>query len=71
MDVCGPCGKHGHADSPWPAGQLCGPVYQWLLTDNFGAACSVSYNVLEEIEISHKLGEVQDSPETPVTEPAS
>ena len=30
-----------------------------LLTDNFGAACSVSYNVLEEIEISRKLGEVQ------------
>ena len=42
-----------------------------LLTDNFGAACSVSYNVLEEIEISRKLGEVQDTQESPVTEPAS
>ena len=42
-----------------------------LLTDNFGAACSVSYNVLEEIEISRKLGEVQDTPESPVTEHAS
>ena len=30
-----------------------------LLTDNFGAACSVSYNVLEEIEVSRKMGEVQ------------
>ena len=34
-----------------------------LLTDNFGAACSISYNVLEEIEISRKLGEVQDTPQ--------
>ena len=42
-----------------------------LLTDNFGAACSVSYNVLEEIEVSRKLGEVQDTLEGPVTESAS
>ena len=33
-----------------------------LLTDNFGAACSISYNVLEEVEISHRLGEVQAAP---------
>ena len=30
-----------------------------LLTDNYGAACSTSYNILEEIEIAHKLGEIQ------------
>ena len=41
-----------------------------LLTDNFGSACSISYNVLEEIEISRKLGEVQDTLENPVTEHA-
>ena len=29
-----------------------------LLTDNYGAACSISYNVLEEVEIAHKLGEI-------------
>ena len=30
-----------------------------LLTDNYGAACSISYNVLEEVEIAHKLGEIE------------
>ena len=30
-----------------------------LLTDNYGAACCISYNVLEEVEIAHKLGEIQ------------
>ena len=29
-----------------------------LLTDNYGAACSISYSVLEEFELSHKLGEI-------------
>ena len=42
-----------------------------LLTDNFGAACSISYNVLEEVEISRKLGEVQDAPDDAAAEPAS
>ena len=38
-----------------------------LLTDNYGAACAISYNVLEEIEIAHKLGEIEGSNEkTPV-----
>ena len=32
-----------------------------LLTDNYGAACCISYNVLEEVEIAHKLGETQDA----------
>ncbi|MBR4472222.1 MAG: cation:dicarboxylase symporter family transporter [Oscillospiraceae bacterium] len=30
-----------------------------LLTDNYGAACSISYNMLEEVEIAHKLGEIE------------
>lgn len=30
-----------------------------LLTDNYGAACAISYNVLEEVEIAHKLGEIE------------
>ena len=30
-----------------------------LLTDNYGAACCISYNMLEEIEVSHKLGEIE------------
>ena len=30
-----------------------------LLTDNYAAACSISYNMLEEVEIAHKLGEIE------------
>ena len=30
-----------------------------LLTDNYGAACAISYNVLEEVEIAYKLGEIE------------
>ena len=30
-----------------------------LLTDNFGAACSISYSMLEEIEIAHKLDAIE------------
>ncbi|MBR5344820.1 MAG: cation:dicarboxylase symporter family transporter [Clostridia bacterium] len=41
-----------------------------LLTDNFGAACCISYNVLEELEISRKLGEVQETTDETVAEPA-
>ena len=37
-----------------------------VLTDNFGAACAISYNVLEEIEVAHKLGEVQNIPDSTV-----
>jgi len=31
-----------------------------LLTDNFGSACCVSYNLLEEIEVAHKMDEIID-----------
>ena len=30
-----------------------------LLTDNFGAACSASYTMMEEVEIAHKLGVIE------------
>ena len=30
-----------------------------LLTDNYGSACSSTYDVLEEYEIACKLGEVK------------
>ena len=29
-----------------------------LLTDNFGSACAISYNMLEELEVAHKMGEI-------------
>ena len=32
-----------------------------LLTDNFGSACCVSYNLLEEYEIAHKMDEIDRS----------
>ena len=35
-----------------------------LLTDNYGAACCISYNILEEIEVSHKLGEIEKDSST-------
>ena len=34
-----------------------------LLTDNYGAACAISYNVLEEVELAHKLGEIETDEE--------
>ena len=30
-----------------------------LLTDNYGSAVAISYNILEEYEIAYRLGEVE------------
>ncbi len=30
-----------------------------ILTDNYGSACAISYNVPEEVEPAHKPGEIE------------